>query len=230
VTTTTQQHPFDLMPQLRDVLHLPEDLDLPKLACATFSAYSWEPGWEVAAQLSPLQTDLERWEALRAWGISQEPVLDEPSEGSHRLSGTWRKASVKIAVAEVTVEIWTHVDGSFTPPPAPLAVGDRVSTPAGRYGVVTALGCADPTCIADVTIRLDDDTVGLCWDSAELTLVKRAHTGDLITVLVPGTEDDEPWPTVVQSDSVYLDPAVRAAVHAECSKGAPAAVGGDRSA
>jgi hypothetical protein len=186
--TANTQHPLDLMPLLRDVLHLPEDLDLPKLASVRFSASSGDPGWEVEAQLRHLLTDLERWEALRAWGLAQEPVLEKLREGSHKPSGSWRRASVKVTVADVTVEIWTHVDGSFTPPPAPLGVGDRMRTPAGRYGVVTRLGCDDPTCIADVTIRLDYDLADLCWDSAELTVVKRAPASVLTAVLVAGRE------------------------------------------
>jgi hypothetical protein len=115
----TTQHAMDLMPQLRDILQLPGDLDLPKLARIEMAADSVDPGWSVRAQLKTLPTDPERWEALSAWGGGTRPQLGFAHMSDDYPSGAYRKATVEIAVAEVSVEIWTHVDAEFEPPQRP---------------------------------------------------------------------------------------------------------------
>lgn len=120
--TTTQQAAIDLMPQLRDILHLPEELDLPKLYHIGFDAYYDQPGCTVQAQLMWLPTDLARWEACRAWASGGEPTVTPA--GSAR-----RQVSVTVKVAEVAVEIWAAVGQDFVPPvAAPVhAVGSFAS-------------------------------------------------------------------------------------------------------
>ena len=121
MTATVGQAAIDLMPQLRDILQLPEDLDLPRLSNIKMTAYQDDPGWTVKAMLwlgqsLSHQDDLARWEALQAWAPGVVPALSEPSVSSLTPSGLYRKASVTITVAEVSVEIWTHVDATFAPP------------------------------------------------------------------------------------------------------------------
>lgn len=120
MTITTQQHAIDLMPQLRDILELPRDLDLPHLYQVTLAATDGVPGWVVKAQLDTLP-DAESWEALRAWASGAEPTLDEPMTAHYMPSGFYRRAAVTVVVAEVSVEIWAHVDSLFEPPqPEPV--------------------------------------------------------------------------------------------------------------
>lgn len=129
---TQRAHPVvdralvDLMPQLRDVLHLPEDLDLPRLARISCTAYQDEPGWSVQAMLSHTgKTDLELWDGLRAWVSGAVPRLGAPAPSSLQPSGMYRKASVTITVAEVSVEIWAAVDAMFQVPGDAPAGGAR---------------------------------------------------------------------------------------------------------
>ena len=127
MSTTTTQRAIDLMPQLRDILQLPEDLRLPKLAQAQIEASSDSPGWTASAQLGYLSTDPERWEALRAWGSMQIPELSDPYEYGGTAPGSWRKASVTVVVAEVSVTVWTHVDGEFVPPEQVHVTGEAAA-------------------------------------------------------------------------------------------------------
>lgn len=121
--TTTTQHAIDLMPQLRDILGLPKDLDLPKLFNVDISATTGDDGWTVTSQLWPAGDDQARWEALQAWGGSQQPQLSDPHPSKGYASGAFRQASVTVVVAEVSVKVWTHVDGGFVPPqPEPVRV------------------------------------------------------------------------------------------------------------
>lgn len=117
MSTTTTQAAIDLMPQLRDILGLPAELDLPRLVRIEFAAYDTAPGWTVTAQL-PTMTDEAEWDALLAWSRGAEPVLSEPQVAAYMPSGMYRKASVTVVVADVSVTIWTHVDGEFVPPVA----------------------------------------------------------------------------------------------------------------
>ena len=120
--TTTTQHAIDLMPQLRDILGLPKDFDLPRLANVQFTAHEGAPGWLVQAQLRTM-SDEHSWDALLAWGSGKEPTLGEVHKASYMRSGTYRKATVTVVIAEVSVTIWAHVDGKFKPPkPEPVRV------------------------------------------------------------------------------------------------------------
>lgn len=112
---TTNQRAIDLMPQLRDILHLPEDLDLPKLASIAFNARTNDPGWTVNAQLDE-RGGIKAWEALRAWAPGVEPYLSDFAPSVVHPSGTWRQASVTVVIAEVSVKVWAHMDGEFIPP------------------------------------------------------------------------------------------------------------------
>lgn len=119
MSETTTQRAIDLMPQLRDILHLPEDQDLPALWAITFSAHHGASGWRVSAQLDSRQlSDLEQWEALKAWGPGGALVLGEPTSATARMypSGSYRRATVTVEVAGVSVEVWAHVDAGFIPP------------------------------------------------------------------------------------------------------------------
>lgn len=123
MTVTTTQHAIDLMPQLRDILGLSQDLDLPRLYRVTMTAHDGEPGWVVDAMLgSTDKSDLELWEGLRAWAPGVMPELSKPHAASWTASGMYRKASVTVSVAGVSVLIWTHLDGLFEAPAA-LPVG-----------------------------------------------------------------------------------------------------------
>lgn len=115
--STNTQHAIDLMPQLRDILGLAADLDLPRLYRITMTAYDNDPGWSINAMLSGTGTrpDLELWEGLRAWAPGVMPELAEPKPSSLKPSGMSRKASVAVVVAEVSVLIWTIVDSRFIP-------------------------------------------------------------------------------------------------------------------
>lgn len=129
MTITTSQHAIDLMPQLRDILGMPADLDLPRLFGVTFTAVDGAPGWTVQAQLNSHNlTDLAQWDALKAWAPGAEPVLDEPVAGTSALypSGFWRRATVTVVVAEVSVQIWAHLDSGFVPPQEqPVLLSDQ---------------------------------------------------------------------------------------------------------
>lgn len=115
------QHAIDLMPQLRDILGMPGDLDLPRLCAVTLKADESTPGWRAAAQLGTM-ADSATWDALLQWAPGVQPDVSDVFPGMHMPSGTYRKVSVTVVVAEVTVEIWAHVDGDFVPPAAPVRV------------------------------------------------------------------------------------------------------------
>lgn len=124
MTITTQQHAIDLMPQLRDILELPRDLDLPPLWSIVFQASQADSGWKVTAQLDSRDlSDRGQWDALKVWSSGVEPVLGEPMAHGAGMypSGAWRRVAVTVVVAEVAVEIWAHVDSLFEPPqPEPV--------------------------------------------------------------------------------------------------------------
>lgn len=117
ITATTQQHAIDLMPQVRDILGLPEDLDLPRLGAATFTARQGAPGWTVEAQLTHRGTSAERWEAAQGWAamVGTRVELSDQHPTSLYESKVWRRASVRVSVAGVVVEVWAHLDGTFVP-------------------------------------------------------------------------------------------------------------------
>lgn len=122
--TTNTQHAIDLMPQLRDVLGLPQDLDLPRLCAIVFTANADAPGWDVYAQLKTMP-DADSWDALLAWSGGATPKLSRLQRASYMPSGKYRKASVQIRVGEVAIEVWCHVDSTFVPPePEPRVVPD----------------------------------------------------------------------------------------------------------
>jgi hypothetical protein len=120
MTTTTNQRLADLMPQLRDILHLPEDLDLPYLAAVKCSITTGDDGWTVQAQMRHRDYGTETWEALSAWAAATggELVLGEPypSSSSSAPSGKARKVSLAVVVGGVHVEVWDAVDSEFIPP------------------------------------------------------------------------------------------------------------------
>ena len=168
------------------------DHDLPPLYRVQIDRGATDPGWRCVARVDGAPRDSAAlYDSIstygRYWGV--EVRFGEPYDGSLWPSGQQRQLTVEVSYAGVAIELYALVDGAFEPPVAPLAVGDRVRTAFGRYGVVTRFGCGDPTCIADVTIRLDDDAVSLCWASAELTLVKRAQVPTWAAALVPGGEE-----------------------------------------
>lgn len=139
MSETTTQRALDLMPQLRDILHLPEDLDLPKLFAIKFTAYQDAPGWTVAAQLDCRRlSDLEQWAALKVWAPGAEPELEEPVSSTAGIypSGSWRRATVTVEVAGVSVEIWAHVDSGFIPPGWCCAASYRAQGPCADCAAV----------------------------------------------------------------------------------------------
>ena len=122
MTTTTDQRAIDLMPQLRDLFGLAEDLDLPHLTRVEFGANAGDTGWTVTAQLRSM-SDHASYAALLAWSQGIAPVLDDPHPAKYMPSGLYRRASVTVVVGEVSVRIWAHVDGDFIPPrPEPVRV------------------------------------------------------------------------------------------------------------
>jgi hypothetical protein len=154
VTATTEQAAIDLMPQLRDILHLPEDLDLPKLYRVTMTAYDDEPGWRVSAMLSGTnKTDLELWDGLRAWALGAMPDLSKPSASSHTQSGMYRKASVSVSVADVSVEICAHLDGLFVPPPQVHVTGE------GAALLIAENAAEAPAIAVDARVRVIKDEI-----------------------------------------------------------------------
>lgn len=122
------QTAIDLMPQLRDILGLPQDYDLPRLYRMTMTACDGDPGWVVDAMLSGTgKTDLELWEGLRAWAPGVVPELSKPYAASWTSSGMCRKASVSVSVAGVSVLIWVHLDGLFVPPAQVHVTGEATA-------------------------------------------------------------------------------------------------------
>jgi hypothetical protein len=185
----------DLTRDVADFLGLPADLDLPQFASATISRQAAAPAWDVKAQLRT-GSDEETWAALTAWAaiLGGSPSRGRVWSSPQRPSGYCWEGLVVVSVAETTIEVWGPLDAEFELPlPGPvrvtglLAIGDRVRTPSGRYGVVTHLGCDDADCVADVRVRLDENTASLCWESRALTVVERAHvTGLFADMLIGG--------------------------------------------
>lgn len=116
MSETTTQRALDLMPQLLDILHLPEDQDFPPLYSITCEARHGDAGWRVRAQLLGAGSDDDRWNALQEWGCGQRVELDEPHPTSLQPSGAFRTASVTVVVGGVQVNVWAHVDANFIPP------------------------------------------------------------------------------------------------------------------
>lgn len=194
--TATNQHAIDLMPQLRDILGLPQDLGLPRLCRIVFEAHAGDPGWTVRAQLGSLPGSEARWEALTAWGHGARPELGPPVEepGGDWTSGSWRHASVTVVVAEVALEVWTHVDGAFEAP-APILHRDEGDAPGWGDGIrKTSCGYQRQS---EVT---DSGGAVTCEDCKE--------------AFAATTAAREEWAAATRTpiDSTYSDPAVRNAI------------------
>lgn len=115
-TVETSRRAIDLMPQLREILGLPAALDLPPLSRIYFEAGANDPGWTIEAHLRGTGSFLDQWEALKAWAPGVEPELSDPATTSLYSSGSWRKATVTVRIAELTVTVWAHLDAEFEPP------------------------------------------------------------------------------------------------------------------
>lgn len=183
MTATTNRQLIDLMPQLRDILGLSADLDLPKLCRIECSAVEYADGYTISAQLK-VMSDYASWDALLAWGRGAQPTLSEACESAFAPGGYYRKASVQVRVADVSLEVWTHVAGTFEAPK--LDIGDRVRTPGGAYAVVTRHGCDEPGCTRDVKIKFDDYSDPVCCNSADLEFVGKAPTPAWLAGLATG--------------------------------------------
>lgn len=202
MTATTNQHAIDLMPQLRDVLGLPEDLDLPALCHIRFDADQGAPGWTVRAQLGSLFPAEARWEALVAWGHGVQPELGEAVEdiGSYWPSKSWREARVTVRVAEVAIEVWTHVDGAFTAPARILHLDEGEAVSWGYKEGIRKTSCGYKRA-SEVT---DNHAAVTCEDCK--------------AAFAAATEAREEWAAATSAPidstySTYSDPAVRNAIH-----------------
>jgi hypothetical protein len=189
MTATTQQAAIDLMPQLRDLFDLASSLDLPRLARVEFGANADDPGWTVRAQL-PTMTDAAEWDALLAWGHGVTPMLGDAHPASYMPSGSYRKASVTVVVAEVSIEVWAHVDGDFTPPEPVIHMdyGDApFSLPGWRQ---TACGPDLPD--SEVTTRMGEVTCPGCMDAVDAGRTSPVHAvGSFAALLL--TDEQVLW-------------------------------------
>ncbi|HEV2346429.1 MAG TPA: hypothetical protein VGS97_20185 [Actinocrinis sp.] len=195
MTATTNQHAIDLMPQLRDVLGLPKDLDLPPLYSAAFTAYHNAPGWTVRAQLGSLP-DAEAWEALKAWAPGAERQLDDPTESEARTSGWYRKAWVDVRIGDVAVQIWCHVEGAFEPPAEILHRDEGEAVSWGYKEGIRKTSCGYKR-------------------ASEVTDIEADVTcEDCHAMLKAATEAREEWAAATSApiESTYSDPAVRSAI------------------
>lgn len=114
-TKTTDQRLSDLLPQISDLLALPQDIDLPPLYSVECRRRYDASGWTVRGHLWQ-DSDEQAWEHLSEWAGAAVAQIELGHE--YGTTKRERKASITVVVGNVAVEIWTAVAASFVPPNA----------------------------------------------------------------------------------------------------------------
>lgn len=109
MTEVNQQQLIDLLPQLRDILEMPADYDLPKLYSIECVARQGQLGWQVKAQLADRQSNETVLDALAVWSVMSGAPVEICPEYRHWTGR--RKARVVVQVAQVVLEVWAELVG-----------------------------------------------------------------------------------------------------------------------